>query len=1100
MSRVRFLIFFCLLPNLPAQRDTGTIRGEVTDAGGGSVPKARIVITDQTTNVVAFSTETNDDGRYTAPVLKASTYTITAEAAGFKKSVRRGVILEVSQAAVVDIRLELGQVTEAVEVTAAAPLLKTETAELGDVVERRRVVELPLNGRFFVNLVSLTTGVTPPAPVQNPNNNRFLGARAGQPGVQVNGMRPGSNNFTVDGVDNAESTVGSIVLYPPIDAIQEFKVQTSNQEAEFGKNPGGTINVVIRGGTNEFHGNVYEFLRNDVFDARNLFDAANQPKPPFRLNQYGATFGGPLIKNRTFVFGFYEGINVRQGQTFVRSVPTAAMRSGNLSELGRPMYDPLTYDAATGLRQRFPNDTIPANRLAGVSQNLMEMQYPLPNLPGIGANYLWSPKRVSDSNQYGFRVDHQFGAKDNVFGRFSGQNFSLIDPEALTLPILPNRLIGNSQSIDGATEDLGAYGLAIGWNHIFSPQLISETRLGFTRQRTFFPNALQGTNAAEAAGIANVNRPDVAYSGGLPILSIGGFTSLGESNIQPFITVANNYQVMEHLTWIKGSHNVKFGGSFIRRQFNFYQALNQRGNFAFDGSFTSQVGVGNTGSGLADFLLGFPLNSTLAVINNPVGQRQSESGLYFQDTWKATRKLTLTLGLRYELFTPRTEVYDRQANFDPTYPGGAVVVASGSAPCGRALRCTNYDNFAPRIGLAYQLDRKTVIRSGYGINYDDYAVHAFGGITTGLMINPPFWRGQAIINSITTPTNRLQDGVPPVASVPVNDGRVVPTPGLLFQTKYQNPYGNNAYVQQWNLTVERELAADLLASASYVANKGTRLMYTSNINQADPGPGAIAARRPFPAWADITSMYMDGMSNFNSLQAKMQKRFSHGYTFLAGYTWSKSIDNARGEAGTPMIVKNTNLDRARSDYDVRQRFILSGTFELPFGKGKPVGSDLRGFAGALVDGWMMSPIFSWQTGLPFTPTLVTSVANTGTFSRPDRIADGTLENRTTDRWFDPSAFATPAIYTYGNAGRNILTGPGTCQLDISFQKTTYFGENRNRNLQFRAEFFNLTNTPQLNNPDAAIGSPTVGRITSAGDRANFSRTSRQIQFGLKFYF
>ncbi len=391
----------------------------------------------------------------------------------------------------------------------------------------------------------------------------------------------------------------------------------------------------------------------------------------------------------------------------------------------------------------------------------------------------------------------------------------------LTLPILPNRLIGNSQSIDGATEDLDAYGLAIGWNHIFSPQLISETHLGFTRQRTFFPNALQGTNAAAAAGIANVNSPEVAYAGGLPILSIGGFTSLGESNIQPFITVAN---------------------------------------------------------------------------------------------------------------------------------------------------------------------------------------------------------------------------------------------------------------------------------------KGTRMMYTSNINQADPGPGAIAARRPFSAWADITSMYMDGMSNFNSLQAKMQKRFSHGYTFLAGYTWSKSIDNARGEAGTPMIVKNTNLDRARSDYDVRQRFILSGTFELPFGKGKPVGSDLRGLAGALAEGWMMSPIFSWQTGLPFTPTLVTSVANTGTFSRPDRLADGTLENRTADRWFDPSAFATPAIYTFGNAGRNILTGPGTCQLDISFQKTIYFGENRSRNLQFRAEFFNLANTPQLNNPDAGIGSPTVGRITSAGDRANFSRTSRQIQFGLKFYF
>ena len=1093
MSPKNLAVFLLAATCLLAQRDTGIIRGVILDSAGAVVPSARIAIADETTGVTAFTTVTDESGRYTAPALRASAYSLTVEAAGFKKSVRRGVVLEVGQVAVIDIALEVGQVTEAIEVTAAAPLLRTESAELGDVVERRRVVELPLNGRFFVNLVSLTTGVTPPAAVQNPNNNRFLGARAGQPGVQVNGMRPGSNNYTVDGVDNAESTVGSIVLYPPIDAIQEFKVQTSNQEAEFGKNPGGTINVVIRGGTNELHGNLYEFLRNDRFDARNLFDAANQPKPPFRLNQYGATLGGPLVRNRTFGFGFYEGIKIRQGQTFIRSVPTALMRTGNLSELNRPIYDPLTYNAATNQRQRFPNDTIPASRLAGVSQRLMEMQYPLPNLPGIGGNYLWSPKRVSDSDQYGFRLDHQFTARDNIFGRYTAQSFTLVDPEALTLPILPNRLIGNSESIEGATEELNAYGAAIGWNHVFSPRLISESRIGFTRHRTFFPNALQATKAADAVGIANVNNPAVAYSGGLPILSIGGFTSLGESNIQPFITIANNYQFIEHFTWLQGNHSLKFGASVIRRQFNFYQALNQRGNFAFDGSFSSQLGVGATGSGLADFLLGLPLNSTLAVINNPVGQRQVEMGAYIQDTWKITRRLTLTLGLRYELFTPRTEVYDRQANFDPTYPGGAVVVASDSAPCGRALRCTDYKDFAPRVGLAFQVDPKTVIRTGYGINYDDYAVHAFGGITTGLMINPPFWRGQAIINSITTPTNRLEDGVPPVASVPVTNGRVTPVPGLLFQTKYQNPYGRNAYVQQWNFTVERELAIDLLAALSYVGNKGTRLMYTSNINQAEPGPGPIADRRPLPAWADITSMYMDGLSNFNSLQAKLVKRFSHGYTFLVGYTWSKSIDDARGEASTPMIVRNRRLDRARSDYDVTHRFILSGTFELG-------GNNINGPARHIIGGWMMSPILTLQSGLPFTPSLVASVANTGTFSRPDRLSSGELDNPTADRWFDPAAFATPRLYTFGNSGRNILTGPGTYQLDISFQKTVYFSENRNRNLQFRAEFFNLSNTPQLNNPDAAIGSPTVGRILAAGDRANFSRTSRQIQFGLKFYF
>ena len=1097
-------LFFVLtavsLQPLWAQRDTGTIRGTATDSTGAVIPQVQVTITDERTNVVAFTTETDEAGRYVAPALKASAYLVSAEISGFKKAIRRGVILDVNQVAIVDIALDIGEVSEVLEVSGAAPLMRTESAELGDVVEQRRVVELPLNGRFFVNLVALTTGVNPPAAVQNPNNNVFLGARAGQPGVQVNGQRPGSNNYTVDGIDNAESTVGNIVLYPPIDAIQEFKVQTSNQEAEFGKNPGATINVVIRGGTNDLHGNVYEFLRNDRLDARNFFDRPDSAKPPFRLNQYGATLGGPLVKNRSFAFGYYEGYKIRQAQTLVRTVATPLMRTGNLSELGRPIYDPLTYEASTNLRQRFPGDTIPESRLNPVSLRLLEMQSPLPNRPGIGGNFVWNPKRISDSNSFGTRVDHQFSSKDNVFGRFMFQNFTLDDPGVLTLPILPNRYIGNTKPIEAAHEILNVRGLALGWNRTFSPRVVSEFRAGFTRERVDFPNPLQDTKAAEAVGIPNVNNPAVSYSGGLPTFGIGGFTGLGESQIQPFIVVDNNFQYTEHLTWLKGNHNIRLGGNVIRRQYNFYQVLGQRGNFNFDGSFTSQLGVGGSGSGLGDFLLGFPLNSTLSVINNPVGQRQIEMGIYIHDTWKAASNFTLALGLRYELFTPRVEVADRQANFDPTYPGGAVVVASDSAPCGRALRCLDGGNLAPRFGFAYQIAKNMVIRGGYGISYDDYAVHAFGGITTGLMINPPFWRGQAIINAITTPTNRLEDGVPPVVSVPVSDGRVVPVPGLLYQTKYQNPHGKNSYVQQWNLTMEHELFTDLLTTITYVGNKGTRNMYTSNINQAYPGPGAVAARRPFPAWPDITTMFMDGLSNYNSLQAKLQKRFSRGVSFLTGYTWSKSIDNAKGEAGAPMIVRNLKADRARSDWDINHRFIFSGTLELPFGPGKPIGRDATGVVRKMIEGWMVNPIIVMQTGLPFTPALVASVANTGTFSRPDRISTGKLETRTVDRWFDPTAFTTPALFTFGNSGRNILTGPGTRQVDVSFLKTTSFSADGARSLQFRAEFFNLFNTPQFNNPDVNIGSPNAGRILGAGDPANFTRTSRQIQLGLKLYF
>jgi hypothetical protein len=1088
------------LPLARAQRDTGTIRGTVLDATGAVVPHAQVTVTDERTEVLAFATRTDELGRYAAPALKPSTYRVTAEIPGFKKAIHRGVVLEVNQVVIVNITLEVGQVTELIEVTAEVPMIRADSAELGDVVEYRRIVELPLNGRFFVNLVPLTTGVTPPAPVQNPNNNVFLGARAGQPGMQVHGQRPGSNNYTVDGIDNAESTVGNIVLYPPVDAIQEFKVQTTNQDAEFGKNPGATVNVVIRSGTNELRGNVYHFVRNDRFDARNFFDRADQPKPPFRLNQYGATLGGPIIRNKTFAFGFYEGYKIRQAQTFVRTVPTARMRTGDLSELGRPIYDPLTLDPSTNQRQRFPGDRIPLSRLNPVSLKLIEMQYPLPNRPGIGGNFVWNPKRLSDSNQFGIRLDHQFREKDSLFGRFMMQNFTLADPSVMPLPILPNPYSGNTRVIESAEEVLNVRGLALGWTRILSPGLVNEFRAGFTRERVFFPNPLRGTKAAEALGIRNVNNPAIPYSGGLPVIGIGGFTGLGESGIQPFIVVDNNFEYADHVTWLRGGHAIKFGGNVIRRQFNFYQVLNQRGNFSFDGSFTSQLGVGGTGSGFGDFLLGFPLSSTLAVIENPVGQRQIQMGAYFSDTWRASSKLTLIFGLRYELFTPRVEIHNRQANFDPRFPGGAVVVASPQAPCGRALRCLDTKNFAPRFGFAYQASKNTVVRGGYGIFYDDYAVHAFGGITTGLMINPPFWRGQAIINPITAPTNRLQDGVPPVVSVPVNNGRVVPVPGLLYLTKYQDPYGKNSYVQQWNFTVEREVVPNLLAAVSYVGNKGTRNMYSSNINQAEPGPGPIAPRRPFPAWPDITSMYMDGLSNYNSLQAKLHRRFSGGISFLAGYTWAKSIDNAKGEFGAPMIVRNLKADRGRSDWDIAHRFVISGNFELPFGPGKVLGRDARGLAQKLIEGWTVSPIVTLQTGLPFTPTLVTPVANTGTFSRPDRIGSGKLARRTPDRWFDETAFTTPALYTFGNSGRNILTGPGTYQVDVNFAKNTALGADRSRVLQFRAEFFNLFNTPQFNNPVAAIGSPAVGRILSAGDPANFTRTSRQIQFGLKFYF
>ena len=509
--------------------------------------------------------------------------------------------------------------------------------------------------------------------------------------------------------------------------------------------------------------------------------------------------------------------------------------------------------------------------------------------------------------------------------------------------------------------------------------------------------------------------------------------------------------------------------------------------------------MGNTGSGIGDFILGYPSASALTVLLGEVGQRQWESGLYVQDTWRINNKLTLTYGLRYELYTPRTEVADRQANFDPTYQGGAVLVASDNATCGRALRCTDYKNLAPRFGFAYRATPKMVVRGAYGIFYDDYAVTGFGG-TSGLMYQPPFTWSNSITTSITTPTNKLEDGIPTVISIPVTNGRVLPVPGTLYTASYQNPYGKNAYIQQRNLTVEQELTKDLVLTASYVGNKGTRNMYRSDVNRAVPGPGDLQARRPFPRWPSVVAMFYDAQSSYNGLQVKAQQRLSHGFLFLAGYTWAKSMDDGKGEGSVVQDSYNRKGDRGRSDWDVTHRFVFSSTYELPFGRGKAFASDWNKVARAFIEGWNVNGILQLSTGLPFTPSLATAVANTGTSSRPDCIANGVLENRGPTRWFDPSAFGTPALYTFGNCGRNILNGPGTHQLDVNFAKTTYYSSDSSRYIQFRVEMFNITNTPQFNNPNASIGSSTVATISSAGDAANFTRTSRQIQLGLKVYF
>lgn len=1097
--RLCLILSFCVVPLAWAQKDAGTITGTVKDPSGAILSGVRVTVANAATGFT-FETRTDDAGRYTAPALRVGEYSVTAEAAGFKRVVRAGVVLQINQVAEIDLTLELGTVTETVEVTGSAPLLQTQTTVLGDVVTEKEVKELPLNGRNFVQLLTLTPGVTPGV-MASPQTQPIITSARGTTAVQINGQNDLSTNYLLDGIDNNETTIGGIIIFPPVDAVQEFKVQTAASSADFGRNGGGQVNVTLKSGTNAFHGNLFEFLRNDALDAMNFFDLPNQRKPPLRLNQFGATAGGPIRRDRTFLFGDYQGTRFRQGQTFRLTVPTQRMRDGDLSELGRPVYDPASYNAATNTRQLFSGARIPRNRMSAAALNLTEVQYPLPNIPGVANNYAFNPNRPADTDAFDVKLDHVFSTKNNMFARYSLSDFDAGET-FFSSTVLPNRLFGNTEALNTDPTTIRNYSLAIGQTHIFKPTLVNEFRFGYTRYDQVSANRLNGIRAADLVGIKNVNNPNIAYTDGLPQIAIAGFSTIGEVGFLPFISVINTFQYVENLIYVRGGHNLKFGMDVRRRQFNFLQPPSQRGSFSFTGVFSNNPSApAGTGSGIADFFLGLPQTSSQEVkVNALTGQRSTEWSWYVADTWTLSPKLTLDAGLRYELPTPRTEVGDRQANFDPTVQGGAFVVASPDAPCGRALRCLDMRGIAPRVGLAYKLDRSTVLRSAYGLFYDVTGYNGYQGTIFSLFQNPPFTVGQNIVNDAVNPANKLEDGFPPLAAPPLVNGRLLPNavPGFTFSGRFQEPNLRMTYVQNWHLTVERQAGGSMLFGAAYVGNKATRVLQNLGINDPRPGPGPVQPRRPFPGFANINAQSASGSSTYHSLQLRVQKRYSHGLTMLTSYTWAKALSDVFLLGGSrAQDFYNRRAERGPNAFSIPHRLVSSFTWDIPIGRGRRLLGDANGLLDKVLGGWQAGGIVTFQSGEPFSVTLATPVSNTGTFNRPDRVCNGRLSDRTVERWFDTSCFVTQPVFTFGNSGVGILEGPGTKQFDISFLKNVKFTESRY--VQFRAEFFNMFNTPQFNNPTSALGSPAFGQISSAGQKVNFLRTQRQIQLALKFF-
>jgi hypothetical protein len=946
----------------------------------------------------------------------------------------------VNQVAVVDLTLQVGSVTEVTEVTAEAPLLQTQTATLGDVVAEKQVKELPLNGRNFVQLLTLTAGATPGISRTAQSSGGSLSSVRAPSAVQINGQSNLSTNYLLDGIDNMEASIGGLIIFPPIDAIQEFKVQTGSSDAEFGSTGGGQVNVTLKSGTNEIHGNVFHYLRNDQLDAKNFFDNPLAPIPPFKLNQFGFTLGGPLRRNRTFWFGDYEGSRIRQGQTFLQSVPTAAMREGDLSALGRGMFDPLTYNAATNTRQQFAGNRIPASRLSQAARNLIDLQYPLPDRAGIANNFTYNPIRPSNQDAFDVRLDHLLTEKDNFFLRYSLADFDAgltISPR----PVLANPRLGIDRPRDTDPTTIRNHFVAVSDTHTFRPNLINEARVGFTRFDQVSTNRLQDVPIAERVGIRNLNRADLPFTGGLPQIGVSGFATIGEITFLPYFNVINTFQYTDNLTWVKGRHTVKFGGDVRRRQFNYFQPPTQRGSFTFSGVYTNNpTSPGTSGSGLGDFLLGLPVSSSQeAKLNSLTGQRSVEASWYWLDTWQLTSRLTFNLGLRYEVTTPRTEVADRQSNFDLGVGGGAFRLASASGPYGRAMKATDRNDLAPRAGLSYRLGGKTVVRAAYGIYYDITGTNRFQGTIFTLVQNPPYTSGQNVVNSNTQPTNRLEDGFPALSRAPVVNGLVGPTavPGFTFSGRWQDPETRTTYVQQWNFTLEREIGRNFLVDATYLGSKTTKFFVNLGVNDARPGPGAVAPRRPFPGFANINGQANAGSASHNALQITAKKRAGAGLNFLTSYTWAKTLGDFAGEGSKAQNFYDRSKERGRLNWDLRHRLVASASYELPFGKGKPFLAGVSGAAARLVEGWSLGGIVNLYSGEAATLGLATSVANTGLGSRADVVPNCTLRlsTRTPNRWFNTGCAATPPSFTYGNAGVNTVDGPGTSNWTCRFSRT-----------------------------------------------------------------
>jgi hypothetical protein len=1034
-----------------AQTPTATVTGQVRDASGAAVPGARVSARNVQTNIEREAV-TSENGDYTIPLLNIGEYRVSVEKQGFKRAVQSGLILQVDQKARLDFALEIGQVSESVEVTAAASLIQTDSASVGTVIDNKRVLELPLNSREFYTLALTAPRVLPPA------QGSTLSFRGG---FNVAGSSEVSNNFTLNGIDNNDTGINGPSFRPSIDAIQEFKLLSGIYSAEYGRNSGGQVVINTKSGTNQFHGTAYEFLRNSVFDANNFFEnRAGRPRGSFKRNLFGGSMGGPIINDKTFFFASYEGLRLRQSVTSLATVPTVAMLGGDFSAIRGPGADQIFGNADDSGRvinpftgQEFATLNVIDIPLNPIGQALAGF-FPRPSTATpVGPpsnNFNFSATRRETYNQISTRFDHTLSPKDSLYGTYNYYDNPAFEPSNA---LCGSRVLPGFGCNTGLTTQL----IGIVETHTFTSNLTNEVRIGFNRLRQ--PRIQEDDNIdfVNQFNIPGTFFGETPFNGGVPQVALTGFSTIGGATNLPQDRRDNTYQIVDNLIWIKSAHTLKFGGDIRRFQSNLYFISQGRGIFNFNATATAPT----TLNPFADLLLGLPTNTQ----RNPLGpstySRTSSFNAYAHDDWKVNSRLTLNLGLRWELNTPMTERYNTIASFDPA-PGQIRAAGQNGVPDN--LFKYDYNNFAPRIGFAWQPlgDSKTVVRGGVGVFYN---VQPAGNGFLGMLFNFPFRLPQTFTSTRAAPIT-LSDPFP--GPVPTT----APTNGTLTMTAIDENF-ETAYITQWGLNVQREIGADMVFEIGYLGSKGTHLPLNRNLNQATPGPAQqIQSRRTYPQFGNITWIESVANSTYHSMELKVEKRYTKGLSLLGSYTFSKSTDNSPGistssnaSSATAQNAFDLRAERGLSDFDIRHRFVASTIWEIPLGKGHKIFSG--GPLAHIFGGWQASGILSLQSGRPFTAVLSGDFSNTlNRNDRPNLIGDPNSGPKTVEQWFNKDAFQQQTSGSFGTAGRNIIIGPGFQNFDFALSRNFKVTE------QFKIQF---------------------GQIASALD-------PRQTQFGLKLIF